>query len=177
MGSLTLTAGGFRRSESRISSEFGAESEIAGFQILPRHPVTPAAFDGILVIRLAVIRSDLFARFDVAQGHKQNVAVNRARVAVRPARMIDVLRPVAAHRAVNRPLAINAADADDPFDANPAIRFGVSDLFAGVFSDLTALFEGHGGETAFARNRRLPDGEAGRVSVLHPPSFALSVIT
>ena len=62
---------------------------------------------------LLVVDSDLFARLDISQSEKQHMTVQRSHVRIRLAGVIDVVRSVAATRAVETEAPIDVADAQD----------------------------------------------------------------
>lgn len=74
--------------------------------------------------------------------------------------MVDVLRAVSAPASVERPVIINAAYVNASFIFQAARDFAAGNLFASVFGDFAPLFEGDGGETAFAINPGRPDFDA-----------------
>lgn len=80
--------------------------------------------------------------------------MNCLQVDVRLARVIDVVRAVAATAAVQTPAAVDIADAQDATIAGPSHRFKIRYAFAGVLSDLFAATEMNSCETAFAVNWR-----------------------
>ena len=80
------------------------------------------------------------------------MTVNCLHVDVRLARVIDVVRAVAAAAAVETPAAIDVADAQDATIAGPSSRFEICYSLAGVLSDLFAATEMNSCETAFAVN-------------------------
>ncbi len=82
------------------------------------------------------------------------MTVNRLQVDVRLARVIDIVRAVAATAAVQTPAAIDIADAQDATIAGPSHRFEIWYSLAGVLSDLFAATEMNSRETAFAVNWR-----------------------
>ena len=106
-----------------------------------------------------VIDRDLFAGFNVAQGDEQDMAVENLHVGVGLAGMIDVVGAVAIAAAVETPAIVDGADAQLG-SAGPAIRFGISDLLAGVLRDLSPAFERSDCKAAPADDRRFPDCQA-----------------
>jgi len=82
------------------------------------------------------------------------VTVNCFHVDVRLARVIDVMRAVAAAAAVQTPAAIDVADAQNAPIAGSSSRFEIWYPLAGVLSDLFAATEMNSRETAFAVNWR-----------------------
>src|SRR5436305_6770226 len=65
----------------------------------------------VRVVRADVVAGDLFAGVYVAQGHEEEVTTRDPHVAVRAAGVVDVVRAVAAARAVEVPLVVDGADA------------------------------------------------------------------
>ena len=61
--------------------------------------------------RLLIVNRDLVTGLNISQGKKQDVAVKRPHISVRPARMVDVVSSVAAAGAVQTPASIDIADA------------------------------------------------------------------
>jgi len=82
------------------------------------------------------------------------VTVNGLQIGVRLARVIDVMRAVAALAAVQTPAAIDIADAQDAPLAGPSSRFEIWYSLAGVLRDLFPATEVDSCETAFAVNWR-----------------------
>ena len=78
------------------------------------------------------------------------MTINGLHVRVRLARVIDVMRAVAAAAAVQTPAAIDVADAQDAPIAGSFSRFEIRYSLADVFSDLLAVTEMNSCETAFA---------------------------
>ena len=68
--------------------------------------------------------------------------------------MVDELRSVAADTAVNRPVSVNAADANPAFAAQPFGGFDPGNPFADEFGDLAPFFEMGGGKGSLAVNVR-----------------------
>ena len=101
-----------------------------------------------------IVDRNLFARADIAQREKEHVAVKRPHVGVRSARVIDVVRAVAAPAAVQTPAAIDIADTQDATITGPFSRFEICYSLAGVLGDLFAATEMNSRETAFAVNWR-----------------------
>ena len=89
--------------------------------------------------RLFVIDRDLFARMDVAQSKEHYVVVDGANIGVRLARMVDVVRAVAAATAVDAPGAVNIADAQLG-SMGAALSFKIRNALAGVFSYLAPVW-------------------------------------
>lgn len=82
------------------------------------------------------------------------MTVNGFQVDVRLARVIDVVRAVAAPAAVQTPAAIDIADTQDATITGPFSRFEICYSLAGVLGDLFAATEMNSRETAFAVNWR-----------------------
>lgn len=74
--------------------------------------------------------------------------------------MIDELRAVAAHRAVNRPIRINRANLDALQIGEAAFDLAARDAFADVFGNLAAFFEWLCSEAALTVYLRFFDGQA-----------------
>jgi len=89
----------------------------------------------VRVQRVFIVDRDLFARLNVAQGEEQHVTMERFHVSVRRARVIDVVRAVAAATAVQAPTAINVTDAQFGAAGTP-LCFQIGNSFARVFGDL-----------------------------------------
>lgn len=96
-----------------------------------------------------VVDSNLFTRSDVAQGEEQDVAIDGLHVSIRLARMVDVMRAVAASAAIKTPTTVDVADAQ--FGSMCAtLSFEIGNAFAGVLGDLTTAPKANSGETTFA---------------------------
>ena len=76
--------------------------------------------------RRLIVEGDLLARMNIAQGVKLYVPVENFHEAVGRARMIDVVRAVAATAAVKAPLRIDGADAQHA-PVRSTLRFRVRD--------------------------------------------------
>ncbi len=98
---------------------------------------------------ILVIDCDLFSGSNVAQSKEQNMAVDGFHVGVRFARVIDVMRTVAAAAAVQTPATIDVADAQLG-SMRAALSFEIGNAFAGVFSDLAAAAKTNRREATFA---------------------------
>ena len=83
------------------------------------------------------------------------MTVNGLHVGVGLARVIDVVRAVAAAAAVQTPAAIDIADAQDAPLAGPSSRFEIWYSLACVLGYLLAATKMNSCETAFAVNWRL----------------------
>lgn len=66
--------------------------------------------------------------------------------------MVDVMRSVAAARAVKTPTPINVADAQDAPISRPFLCFEIGDSLAGILRDLLSAFERYLCETTLAVN-------------------------
>ena len=102
---------------------------------------------------LFVIYGDFIAGFYIAPREKQNVPVQRLHVSVGVAGMIDVVRAVAAARAIQTEAPVDITDAQVPAPARSLHSFEIRDSLAGVFSDLFSTCEGFRGETTLAVDR------------------------
>ena len=109
----------------------------------------------VVVIRLAVVQRQLLAGFDVAQCVDVDVAVRDAHETVWLARVVDVLRAVAAAAAVDAPLRIYRADVQAAFAAHAPRGFDARDALARQLGHLLSSAERYGRETALAVNLRL----------------------
>src|SRR5919202_848239 len=116
----------------------------------------------VRVVCADVVAGDLLAGAYVAQGHEEEVAARDPHVAVGPAGVVDVVRAVAAARAVEVAFVADGADAVLAPLTDAARHLAARDQLARVLGDLPPLREEPRGETALAVNRRLADGEAGR---------------
>jgi len=105
----------------------------------------------VRVERRFVVDRDLLAGVDVAQRDKEHMVVQDLHERVGTARVIDVMRAVAAAAAVETPAAIHFTNPEHAA-MRSASRFCVGDLLAGVLRDLVPLLEGNGGKAAFAVN-------------------------
>ncbi|MGA7956292.1 MAG: hypothetical protein WCA26_04495, partial [Xanthobacteraceae bacterium] len=65
-----------------------------------------AIFDEEPIIFLPIVEGDFFARLDTAQGNEYEATLAPDGLRVRPARMIDIARPIPSRRAVNGPAAV-----------------------------------------------------------------------
>lgn len=113
---------------------------------------------------LFVIDRDLFAGPNVSQGEEEHVTVQSSHEGIWLAGVIDVVRAVAAARAVQTKPPIDIADAQDLTMTCAPSRFEIRDPLAGVLSYLLPAFEMSGCETALAVDRRLADRKAVRES-------------
>jgi hypothetical protein len=116
--------------------------------------------------RRLVVYRDFFAGPNIAQRDEQNVAVENLHKGVRFARVIYVMRAVAATTAVETPALIDRTNAQFT-TRSPAVRFGIRDFLAGVFGNLSSLFEGNSRKATFAFNRGFFDRETWRQTELH----------
>ena len=112
--------------------------------------------------RLLVVDRDFFTGPDVSQSEEHHVTVQRSHEGIRLAGVIDVVRAVAAPRAVQAETPVDVADAQDLTIACAPASFEIRDALAGVLSYLPPPFEISGSKTPFAVNRRLADCEAVR---------------
>src|SRR5919107_422339 len=119
-----------------------------------------AAAVGVRVVRGDVVAGYLLAGAYVAQGHEEYVAARDAHVGVGAAGVVDVVRAVAAARAVEAPVVVYRADAVLAAGLRAALGLAGRDQLARVLRDLPPLREVAGREAAPAVNRRLPDGES-----------------
>ena len=76
--------------------------------------------------------------------------------------MVDVVRSVAATRAIQAPAAVDVTDAQDATVARPLLCFEIGYSLAGILSDLLPPFEGDVCEAPLSVNSGSPDGEAVR---------------
>ena len=90
--------------------------------------------------RLFVIDRDLFARIDVAQSKEHHVAIDCPDIGVRFARMVDVVRTVAAAAAVDAPDAVEITDAQLG-SMGAALGFAIRNSLTGVFGNLAPVRE------------------------------------
>lgn len=112
--------------------------------------------------RLLVVDRDFFAGVDVSQSKEQDMAVQSSHEGIWLARVIDVVRAVAAPRAVQTEAPIDVADTQNLTMACAPASFKVRDPLAGVLSYLPPAFEMSGGKAALTVNPRLADCEAVR---------------
>ena len=101
--------------------------------------------------RLLVIDCDLFARIDITQREEDHMAIDRAHIGIRFARVIDVMRAVPSAAAVDAPNAVNVADAQFS-SMGAALSFKIRNALASVFSYLASVRKINGCETASAVN-------------------------
>ena len=109
-----------------------------------------------LLIRMVgadVIERDLVAGMNVAPRDEKNVAVENFDVAVRLARVVDVVSPVAADTPVKTPVRINGADAQLAAAVCAARDLPARYFLARVLRDLVAFGKEGGGETSSPVNR------------------------
>ena len=100
--------------------------------------------------RLFIVDRDLFAGMNIPQREEEHVTIKSLHVGVRLAAVIDVMRAVAAAAAVQTPMAVDVADAQDGPSARPLSRFEIGDSLACVLSDLAAAPKRDRRETALA---------------------------
>ena len=100
---------------------------------------------------LFVVHRDFVAGMNVAQREKDYVAIDGAHIGVRFARVINVMRAVAAPTAIDAPNAVDVTDAQlCPVGA--PLRFAIRNTLTSVFGDLAATREVSNGKTASAVN-------------------------
>jgi hypothetical protein len=101
------------------------------------------------VERRLVIEGDLFARLDIAESDEEDMSIKYFHVAVRFARMVDVVSAVSAFAPIQAPALINGTNAES---ATPgaAVRFCVSDSLAGIFCYLSTAEKVRLGKTTLA---------------------------
>lgn len=99
--------------------------------------------------RLFVIHRDLFARMYVAQSKEHYVPKDSPHVSIRFARVIDVMRAIAAATAVDAPDAVQVADTQLG-SVRAALSFAIRNALARVFSNLAPVWEIDSGKTALA---------------------------
>jgi hypothetical protein len=110
--------------------------------------------------RLFVVDRDFFTALDVPQSEEQHVAVQSSHKGIWLAGVIDVVRAVAAARAVQTEASVDVADAQDLTIPCAPAGFEIGDSFACVLSYLLPTFEMNGSETTLPIDRRLADCEA-----------------
>src|SRR6185369_14166758 len=120
---------------------------------------TAVATLGVRMQCLFVVDGDFFAGVNIAQREEQYVAVQILHVGVRLARMIDVMRAVAAPGAVQTATAVDVADAQDSAVATELRSFEIRDAFARVLRDLFSARKKLGGKATSAINARRFDRE------------------
>jgi hypothetical protein len=113
------------------------------------------------VHRRDVVDRNLLASPNVAQRENEQLGAEGLQKAVRPARVVDVVRAVAAARAVDAPPVVEPADAQDSTAPSP-FGFGVGDSLAGVLGDLLPPREARGRKAAATVDRGSRDVEPGR---------------
>jgi len=86
--------------------------------------------------RVFIIDRDFFAGSNIAQGKEKHVTVNSFHESVGLARMIDVVRAVAATRSVQTEATIDVADAQDATVSRSFPRFQIRNSLAGIFGNL-----------------------------------------
>jgi hypothetical protein len=112
--------------------------------------------------RLLVVDRDLFTGLDVSQSEEQHVTVQSSHEGIRLAGVIDVVRAVAATRAVQTETPIDIADAQDLTITCAPTGFEIYDPLARVLSYLLPRFEMNGSEAALPIDRRFADRKAVR---------------
>jgi len=120
---------------------------------------TAVATLGVRMQCLFVVDGDFFAGVNIAQREEQYVAVQILHVGVRLARMIDVMRAVAAPGAVQTATAVDVADAQDSAVTTALRSFEIRDAFARVLRDLFSARKKFGGKATSAINARRFDRE------------------
>ena len=100
------------------------------------------------MVRADVIQRDLFARMDVAEREEEDVTVENLYVTVGRARMVDVMRTVAAATPVKTPVRIDSADAQFAPPARATGDFPSRYSLARVLSDFVSFGEKDGGEAS-----------------------------
>ncbi len=101
--------------------------------------------------RVLIIDRDLFAGSNIPQRKEQDVAEDRLHVGVRFARVIDVVRAVAAAAAVQTPATIDVADAQFG-SMRAALSFEIRNAFAGILGNLAPAAKTNRREATFAVN-------------------------
>ena len=89
---------------------------------------------------------------DIAPRDEQDVTVENLHVRIRVARVIDVMRPVAADAAVEAPVGIYGTDPKLAAMAGPARHLPARYSLARILGDFFPTGEESGGETSFAIN-------------------------
>ena len=113
-----------------------------------------------------IIERDLFAGAYVAQGIEEDVPVDDLHIAVGLARMVDIVRAVAAATAVDTPSSVYVADAQLGAASAPSC-FPVRDSFARVLSDFSPARERNRRKAALAIDRRFAYRQAVRQFEFH----------
>ena len=96
-------------------------------QLIDRSAATALSTTTLLTVgvqRLHVVDSDLFTRPDIPQCEKYKATVQRSGECIWHARVVDIVRAVAAATAIQAPAIINAADTQDA-SLRPALSFRV----------------------------------------------------
>ena len=104
--------------------------------------------------RRFVVKRNLFANLNVALGNEKNVVVDDSHKRVWLARVVDVVRPVAAATAVQTPLRVDRTDAQFGASQSSCRSFSVGDALARVLSDFVVFEEHATRKTSFAIDRR-----------------------
>ncbi len=102
---------------------------------------------------LFVIDRNFFAGLDVAEREEEYVAVEDLHVGIRLARMVDVMRAIAAAAAVPAPAMIDGADPQHPAILSPPRSLGIGNQLASILSDLFPTRKAKRCETTSAVDR------------------------
>ena len=116
---------------------------------------------------LLVVDRDFFAGPDISQSKEQDMPVQSSHEGVWLAGVIDVVRAVAATRAVQTETTIDIADAQDLSITCAPTGFEIRDPLARVLSYLLSMLEMNGSEAALPIDRRFVDRKAVREVELH----------
>lgn len=120
-----------------------------------------------------VVDGDFLAGPDITEGNEHNVAVENLHEGIRLARVIYVMRAVAAAATVEAPAIIDGTDAQ--FAArSPTVRLGICDFLASVLGDLSSVLEGNNSKASLTFNRGFFYCQTWRQLELH---FNLGIVT
>lgn len=99
--------------------------------------------------RLFIVHGYLFAGTNIAEREEYYVSIDSPHKSIRFARMIDVMGAVAAATAINAPDAVDITDAQF-CSVGTALRFGIRNSLARVFSDFATAGKMNAGKTTSA---------------------------
>jgi hypothetical protein len=116
----------------------------------------------VAVIRVYVVTDDLFTGLDVSQGKEDEMTADDLQKAVGFARVIDVLRRIATHTAVNTPVSVQTTDIDTVLTSDSPDDFIAGYALANIFGNLASFAEANRGEASLTIDSRFANSDSGR---------------